>query len=90
MSNSADALPIYGPGNALLGYVSLPSAERMLMRGHAVSRGTKRRVRALVVVRDNFDLIPSDSFPAGQRYSHQRETRDNPKGVWAFRKLTLR
>ena len=81
-------LPIYGAGDSLLGYVSLAMAARMLADGRAVPRGTRRRVRALVAVRDNFELVPG-SPPANRKYSHNRETHENPQGVWAFRKLAV-
>lgn len=87
MPNQASVLPIYGPGSALLGYVSLDAAQRMLDHGQAVPLGTKRRVRALAATRDNYELLAGDKLPTNCKYSHKRETPLNPKGVWAFRKL---
>ena len=86
VSLPADSLPIYGSGNALLGYVPLAAAQRMLDRGQAISRGTKRRVRALIAVHGNADLLPGQWHP-NPKYSHNRENHENPQGVWAFRKL---
>ena len=87
MPAPANVLPVYGPTDSLLGYVSPAAAQRMLEEGHVVTRGTRQRIRALIATHDNVDLIPSDRPPIGQRYSHNRETRDNPQGVWTFKKL---
>ena len=84
----SNLLPIYGSGRELLGYVSPAAAQRMLDLGHVLPYGTKHRIRGLVAVHDNLDLLPPGPLPAGTRYSHKRETRDNPQGVWTFRKLT--
>ena len=86
MPLSASALPIYGSGDSLLGYVSPDAAQRMIAHGHAVARGTKRRVRALIAVHGNADLLPGQWHP-NPKYSHNRENHENPQGVWAFRKL---
>ena len=87
MPAPANVLPVYGPTDSLLGYISPAAAQRMLDEGHVVPRGTRQRIRALIATHDNVDLIPSDHPPTGQRYSHNRETRDNPQGVWTFRKI---
>jgi hypothetical protein len=89
MPAPSNLLPVYAAGDALLGYVSVAAAQRMLAAGHAVGRGTRHRIRALIAVHDNVDLIPSERPPAGQKYSHNRETADNPQGVWTFRKLRM-
>ena len=83
-------LPVYDCRDNFFGYVSPGAAQRMLDEGHAVGRGSKCRIRALIATHDNVDLIPGDHPPAGQRYSHCRETRDNVKGVWTFRKIAAR
>lgn len=80
-------LPVYASGDSLLGYVTPAAAQRMLDAGHVIARGTRRTVRALIRVHDNFELLPSDRPPTNQKYSHNRETAQNPKGVWTFRKL---
>jgi hypothetical protein len=80
-------LPVLGSGDTILGYVSVTAAQRMLAAGHAIGRGTRHRVRALIAVHDNIDLLPSDRPPTNQKYSHKRETAENPKGVWTLRKL---
>lgn len=90
MPSPSNFLPVYGSSDALLGYVTPAAAQRMLAAGQVVARGTRRTVRALVRVRDNFELLASDRPPTGQRYSHNRETRENPHGVWTFRKLANR
>ena len=90
MPAPASLLPIYGSGDTLLGYVSVPAAQRMLTAGHVIPRGTKHRIRALIAVHDNIDLLPSDRPPTNQKHSHNHETRDNPKGVWTFKRLTIR
>jgi hypothetical protein len=81
-------LPVLGSGDTLLGYVSAAAAQRMLAAGHVIGRGTRNRIRALIAVHDNIDLIPADRPPTNQKYSHNRETVDNPKGVWTLRKLS--
>jgi len=81
-------LPVYGSGDDLLGYVSVPTAQRMLANGHAIGRGTRQRIRALIAVHDNLDLLPAGRPPTNQKYSHCRETADNPPGVWTFKRLT--
>ena len=90
MPSPENLLPIYGAGNDLLGYVSAAAAQRMLAAGHVIGRGTRNRIRALIAVHDNIDLIPADRPPTNQKYSHNHETRDNPPGVWTFKKLTVR
>ena len=90
MPAPANLLPIYGSGDALLGYVSVTAAQRMLDAGHVVPRGTKHRIRALIAVHDNIDLIPSERPPTNHKYSHNHETRDNPQGVWTLKRLTVR
>lgn len=87
MPSPRNLLPVYGSGNELRGYVSPAAAQRMLLAGHAIARGTRRTIRALIQVHGNIDLIPSERPPTGQRYSHNRETRDNVQGVWTFKKL---
>lgn len=64
------------------------AAQRMLLAGSVVPRGTKHHIRALVATHDNFELLASDRPPTNQKYSHNRETAQNPKGVWTFKKLT--
>lgn len=88
MSSPRNLLPIYGSGNDLLGYVSATAAQRMLDAGHVIGRGTKQRIRALIAVHDNIDLLPARRPPTNQKYSHNRETEENPPGVWTLRKLT--
>lgn len=90
MPGPANLLPVYGADDSLRGYVSISTAQRLLDKGHAVPRGTRHRVRALIIVFDNVDLLISDRPPIGQRFSHNRETAENPQGVWTFRKLTAR
>jgi len=88
VSSPRNLLPIYGSGNDLLGYVSATAAQRMLDAGHVIGRGTKQRIRALIAVHDNIDLLPARRPPTNQKYSHNRETEENPPGVWTLRKLT--
>jgi hypothetical protein len=59
----------------------------MLAAGSAVTRGTKRRIRALIATSGNFELLASERPPTNQKYSHNRETSDNPQGVWTFKKI---
>ena len=80
-------LPVYGVGDTLLGRVSFSAAQRMLAAGSVVPRGTKHRIRALIATHENFELLASERPPTNQKYSHCRETADNPKGVWTFKKL---
>ena len=82
-------LPIYGTGDDLLGYVSASAAKRMLDEGSVLGRGTKHRIRALIAVHGNLDLLPAGRPPTNQKYSHNRETKDNPPGVWTFKRLTF-
>ena len=91
MPAPASLLPIYGSHDSLLGYVSVPAALRMLDAGHAIGRGTKHRIRALIAVHDNPDLLPGNGrMPRNQKYSYTAETSDNPKGVWTFKRLNAR
>ena len=89
MSSPNHLLPVYGAGNDLLGYVSPAAAQRMLDAGHVIGRGTKQRIRALIAVHDNIDLLPARRPPTNQKYSHNHETVDNPPGVWTLKKLTF-
>lgn len=87
MSSPRSLLPVLGSGDIVLGYVSPAAAQRMLDEGHVLPRGTRHRVRALIAVHGNIDLLPATHLPLNQRYSHNRETVDNPPGVWTFKKL---
>jgi hypothetical protein len=89
MPSPNQLLPVYGAGCNLLGYVSVAAAQRMLAAGHVIGRGTRNRIRALIAVHDNIDLIPAKRAPTNQKYSHNHETRDNPPGVWTLKKLTV-
>jgi hypothetical protein len=80
-------LPVYGVGDTFLGHVSCSAAQRMLAAGSVVPRGTKHRIRALIATHENFELLASERPPTNQKYSHNRETRDNPQGVWTFKKI---
>jgi hypothetical protein len=81
-------LPIYGWGRALLGYVSVSAAQRMLRDGSVLPRGTKQCIRGLIAIQDNLDLMPAERTWRNQHDSHTGESKDNPKGVWTFRKLS--
>ena len=89
MPSPSNLLPVFGSGDTLIGYVSAVAAQRMLAAGHVIGRGTRHRIRALIAVHDNIDLLPSPHPPTNQKYSHKRETRDNPQGVWTLKKLTI-
>lgn len=52
-------------------------------------RGTKRKMRAVQLVRATAAPDPAligdlARPPQGKRYSHNRETRENPRGVWTL------
>lgn len=79
---------MFASGDMLMGYVSIAAANRMLAAGHVIGRGSKQRIRALIAVHDNIDLLCAAHPPTNQHYSHNRETGENPPGVWTFRKLT--
>lgn len=87
MPSPLNLLPVYGVGNALLGHVSCSAAQRLLVAGSVVPRGTKHRIRALIATRENFELLASDRPPTNQKFSHNRETADNPQGVWTFKRI---
>lgn len=87
MPSPKNFLPVYGSGHELLYHAPVASVPRLLASGLATAVGTKHRTRALLATRGATDVLRSMKPPAGQHYSHNHETADNPKGVWTFRKL---
>lgn len=89
MPSPNNFLPVYGPDNSLLYHAPIASVPRLIESGRVRPLGTKSRVRALVALcGDIAHLTVSSSIPTGQRFSHNHETPDNPRGVWAFRYVT--
>jgi len=82
MSYVKDRLPVYDRTGELLYYASLEAASRLIESGRALGRGTRNRVRSLVAVRATEESLRSAKPPVGARYSHNRETSENPAGVW--------
>lgn len=63
-------------------------AQRLVNDGRARPLGTKRKVHAIEVeTRDDARLLQVSAY-VGQRYSHRRETAENPHGVWMLRRLS--
>jgi hypothetical protein len=83
-----NCLPVYGQDHELLYYAPIPVAERLLANGRCIAVGTTHRIRALVAVTGQIEWLRLNRPALGQRYSHNRETNDNPRGVWTFRRLS--
>ena len=86
MLNRRNSLPVYSADKELLYYIHIDSVLRQVESGRLLPVGTKHRIRALIAVSGDMPhMEPSAHIPAGFRYSHCRETEDNPRGVWTFR-----
>lgn len=86
MPSPANFLPVYGPNHELLYNAPLSSVPRLLDAGLATAVGTRSRTRALIAARGATDRLRAMKIPTGQRYSHDHETPENPRGVWTFAK----
>jgi hypothetical protein len=84
-----DRLPVKDRSGETLFYVSLATAKRMLSNGRVTALGSKKIIRALQVGSD-FDIskVMTISAYVGQKYSHKRETDQNPAGVWTMKRLS--
>jgi hypothetical protein len=80
-------LPVYGSGHELLQYATIAVAQRLIAAGLVIAEGTKNRIRALIAVPGNVDLLRANGPYKNHHDSHDHETEENPKGVWTFRKL---
>jgi hypothetical protein len=81
-----NALPVYSTGRELLYYAPFATVPRLIEDGRVRPLGSSRRgVRALVAMRGEEDSLRADRPPTGQRFSDNRESSDNPRGVWHFR-----
>lgn len=80
-------LPVYGPDRELLYNAPLSSVPRLLESGLATAVGTRQRTRALLAATGAIDILRAMKLPTGQRYSHNHETNENPRGVWTFRHM---
>jgi hypothetical protein len=78
---------VYGAGGDLVCYVPEADVDRHLASGRLREVKRRNRPSALVAVRGAWELLRAARPPAGQRYSHKRETSTNPPGVWTFRRL---
>jgi len=71
--------------------VSRREAWDLLGRGGAVIRRGKRgRVRGIQLVPEDRNEYKSSGTFRGPRYSHDRETDQNPRGVWTLKLLPQR
>jgi hypothetical protein len=82
-----DRLPIYGPNEELLQYVSPARAQELLDAGLVTEVGTRRRTHRLIATRGSEEFLRADKPASPKRDVHNYETADNPRGVWTFRKL---
>ena len=85
MSFSKDSLPLYAATGELHHYASFAEAERLISSGRVECRGTRGRVRSLVARSDSEEWLRAVCPPLGQRLSHNRETPQNPRGVWTHK-----
>jgi hypothetical protein len=89
MPSPSNCLPVYSPDHELLYHAPIGSVPRLLESGRVRPVGTKHRVRALIAVcGDATAWLRLSRPPTGRPESHNRETEDNPRGVWTFRKVS--
>ena len=86
MPSPNNALPVYSQAHELLYYAPIPVAERLLANGRVIAVGTTHRVRALLAVTGQIEWLKQLRPHSGVRFSHDRETVDNPRGVWTFKR----
>ncbi len=85
----ADRVALLDEQNRHLRWLTEDEARDLVREGQVVVLGTRRKVHA---VRLRSDRPPSLAEtiamhrpgPARRKYSHNRETRDNPAGVWTL------
>ena len=82
-----DRLPIYGPNDELLQYVSLARAQELIAAGLVTEVGTRKRTHKLIATRGSEEFLRTDKPARPKRDVHNYETADNPRGVWCFRKF---
>jgi hypothetical protein len=71
-----------------LHYVTASEARSLIAGGTVTAVGNKSTIRALKLNagEDRSREITLSAY-AGQKYSHKRETDDNPPGVWTLKRL---
>lgn len=87
VSQSKPGLPVKDESGAILYYADEERAAWLLERKLVKAVGTKNRTRALVARRGQSEMLRSLKPRSGEHYSHARETDENPRGVWTFKKL---
>jgi len=70
-------------------YAPIATVPRLIESGRVRPVGTKRRMRALVALCDSEELLCASRPPSGWKCSHNRETNENPRGVWTFRRMSF-
>lgn len=73
----------------ILYYTTEDNAEWLLQKGLVRAVGTKNRIRALVALPRQTEMLRQLKPRIGERYSYDRETGDNPRGVWTFKNLDI-
>jgi len=82
-----DSLPVYTRDTGeLMYYAPISTVPRLIESGLALGLGTRNRTRALVAT-CGIEELRACRPPRVQPDTHNRETPDNPRGVWTFRKL---
>lgn len=87
MPSPSNCLPVYGPDRELLYHAPIASVSRLIEAGRVRPLGTRTRIRALIALGGDLPQGGSRRPPVGQRFSHNRETPQNPRGVWTFAPL---
>jgi hypothetical protein len=78
---------VYGPGRELIYDAPLSSVPRLLDSGLVRPVGPHGRIRSLLAVTGSEEFLRRARPAMGERYSHNHETEQNPRGVWTFRRL---
>lgn len=87
---TADRLELQDHAGGFLRWIT-PEEGRTFVEDRKIGeyRGTKRKMRAVQLVRataalDSLVIPDLNAPPQGKKYSHNRETTDNPRGVWTY------
>jgi hypothetical protein len=87
VSQPKRGLPVKDESGEILYYANEERAAWLIEKGLVRAVGTKNRTTALVALRGQSESLRKLRPRIGERYSHNYEDSDNPRGVWTFKKL---
>lgn len=80
----SNTLPVLGSDNQLLYNATIATIARLIKTRRVRPVGTKRRMRAVVALCGDDELLALAKPKAGTYFSHKGESETNPPGVWTF------